>query len=248
MSNKVAVVTGGSSGIGLATCRLFAKNNFIVVLSDVNDEDGRKAVEEIKNAGGNAIYQHTDVSKFEEVEALINKAVSEYGRVDVLINNAGIGMKEYQKAVDHSIEEWHKVIAINQSGVFYGLKFGIDQMIKQGGGNIVNVASIAGLRGNQLGMSYTASKFAVVGMTKSAALEYGKKNIRVNCICPGFTQTNIIEDTVAVNPEFKKHFTKQISLRRYADPAEIAEGILWLATDKSSYVNGHALLADGGLN
>jgi len=247
MKNKVAVVTGGSSGIGRATCHLFAENSYDIVLADVNDAEGLQAIEEIKRLGVSAIYQHTDVSKYEEVEALINKAVSEYGAVDVLVNNAGIGPKKYQKAADHTLEDWDKVVGVNQNGVFYGLKLGIGQMLKQGGGNIVNVASMAGLSGTETGLCYSASKFAVVGMTKSAALEYGKYNIRVNCICPGLTMTNIIKGTIAENTEFQEKLRRQISLRRFADPSEMAEAILWLATDKSSYTNGHAMVLDGGL-
>lgn len=247
MSNKVAVVTGGASGIGLATCKLLAKNNYDVVISDVNDEAGKKAVEEIKKLGVAAIYQHADVSKYEQVEALINKTVSQFGKLDVLVNNAGIGPKKYQKTADYPLEEFDKIVAVNQNGVFYGMKLGIRQMLKQGGGgSIVNVSSIAGVYATNSGMGYTASKFAVVGMTKSAALEYGKHNIRINCICPYATDTPILEDSGMLETELRAKISKTIPLRRYAEPTEMAEGILWLATDKSSFVTGHTLILDGG--
>ena len=224
-----------------------AKNNYDLVLSDVNDEAGKKAVEEIKKLGVAAIYQHADVSKYEQVEALINKTVAQFGKLDVLVNNAGIGPKKYLKTADYPLEEFDKIVAVNQNGVFYGMKLGIRQMLKQGGGgSIVNVSSIAGVYATNSGMGYTASKFAVVGMTKSAALEYGKHNIRINCICPYATDTPILEDSGMLETELRAKISKTIPLRRYAEPTEMAEGILWLATDKSSFVTGHTLILDGG--
>jgi len=246
MSNKVVVVTGGASGIGLATCQIFAKNNFDIVLADVNDKAGQQAVEALKLLGVSAIYQHTDVSKPNEVEALIDKAVAEYGKIDVLVNNAGIA-PPFRKAADHTLEDWNKVIAINLGGVFYGLKYGTAQMLKQGSGNIVNVASLAGIRASHTGMAYSASKHGVVGMTKSAALEYGKYQIRINCICPSITNTPILDDIGSKDPVMKAKLLKAIPLRRYGEPEEMAKGILWLATENSSFVTGHSLIIDGGM-
>ena len=215
-------------------------------MADVNDKAGQQAVEALKQLGVSAIYQHTDVSKPNEVEALIDKAVAEYGKIDVLVNNAGIA-PPFRKAADHTLEDWDKVIAINLGGVFYGLKYGIAQMMKQGNGNIVNVASLAGIRASTTGMAYSASKFGVVGMTKSAALEYGKYQIRINCICPSITKTPILDDIGSEDPVMKAKLLKAIPLRRYAEPEEMAKGILWLATENSSFVTGHSLIVDGGM-
>lgn len=245
MSNKIAVVTGGASGIGLATCKIFAENNFNIVLSDIQDEAGQKAVVKLNKLGVSAIYHHSDVSKPDQVEALINRAVAEYGKIDVLVNNAGIATP-YAKAEDHKLEDWDRTIAINLSGVFYGLKYGIAQMMKQGGGNIVNVASLAGVAASTMGMAYSASKYGVVGMTKSAALEYGRHKIRINCICPSITDTPIL-DGFGSEPEIKAKLLRAIPMRRYGEPEEMAKGILWLATENSSFVTGHSLIVDGGM-
>jgi len=246
MSNKIVVVTGGASGIGLATCKTFAENNFNIVLSDIQDEAGQKAVVELNKLGVSAIYHHTDVSKHDQVEALINRAVKEFGKIDVLVNNAGIA-PPYAKAVDQTLDDWDRTIAINLSGVFYGLKYGIAQMMKQGSGNIVNVASYAGIQASTMGMAYSASKHGVVGMTKSAALEYGKHKIRINCICPSITDTPILDGFGGAMPEVKAKFIKAIPLQRFGEPEEMAKGILWLATENSSFVTGHSLIVDGGM-
>lgn len=248
MSKKIAVVTGGASGIGKCTCELLIKNGYQLMLSDINEQLGLAVVEALKNAGGDVVFHKADVSKFQEVKTLIDKAVAHFGQLDLLVNNAGIGPKKYQKTADHTLEDWDNVVTVNQSGVFYGMKVALGYMEKQGFGNIVNVASLAGIRGSLTGVSYSASKFAVVGMTKSAALEYGKLNIRINCICPSFTETPLLNDNMTVIPGMKEKLMRTVPLRRFAGPEEMAEGILWLASDKSGFVTGHSLVIDGGVS
>ncbi len=247
MKKKIAVVTGGAAGIGFATCQLLAENDYLVILSDINESLGKTAANNIQEKGGEAIFHKLDVSKFEEVISLIGKVVEQYERIDLLVNNAGIGPKRVQKTADHDLDEWDKIVAINQSGVFYGMKAAVGQMMKQGFGNIVNVASLAGLKASGTGIAYSASKFAVVGMTKSAAWEYASKNIRINCVCPAFTETALLNDSELGHPEMKAKLLKAVPMRRFADPIEIAKSILWLASDQSSYVTGHALTVDGGM-
>ncbi len=247
MNDKVAIVTGGADGIGLATCKLLAQHNYMVVVSDVNEEAGNQAVEEILAAGNQASFMKADVSIYAEVKSLMDETAEKYGRIDLLVNNAGIGTKEYMRAADHTLEDWDKVISVNQSGVFYGMKAVLGYMLKQGSGNIVNVASLAGVKASTTGMAYAASKFAVVGMTKSAALEYASKRIRINCICPSFTETQLLEDSMFLVPDMREKLVRSIPLKRYAQPEEMAEAIYWLASDKSAFVTGHALVVDGGL-
>lgn len=243
----VAVVTGGASGIGLATCKKLAKENYKVVVSDINESEGKAAMTVLDESGAEAIFHKTDVSNYEEVLSLIEMTVGHYGQIDLLVNNAGVGPKAYSRVADHSLEDWDRVIAVNQSGVFYGMKAALPYMVKQNSGNIINISSIAGIRASTTGISYAASKFAVVGMTKSAALEYAKYNIRINCVCPSFTNTPLVEDNLlGDHPELKEKLIRKIPQRRFAESSEIADAIVWLASSQSSYVTGQALPIDGG--
>lgn len=247
MEKKVAIVTGGVGGIGKATCNLLIENNYTVVVSDISEKAGNAVVEELTRVGGEVSFHKADVSKFEEVKNLIDSTVTRYGQLDLLVNNAGIGTDAPYRAADHPLDQWDKVVAVNQSGVFYGMKVALGQMVKQGFGNIVNVASLAGVKASTTGMAYSASKFAVVGMTKSAALEYGSKRIRINCVCPSFTDTPLLNNSLFGNEEVKRKLIKSVPLRRFAAPEEIAQSIFWLASDHSSFVTGHALVVDGGV-
>jgi len=248
MKQKIGVVTGGANGIGKATCKLLIEKDYKVVLSDINEKEGLSTTQELIAAGGDIIFCKADVSKFKEVETLIDNTVKEQGSINLLVNNAGIGADKYQKTADHSLDDWDKVIAVNQSGVFYGMKVALGYMEKQGYGNIVNVSSLAGIKGSTTGMSYSASKFAVVGMTKSAALEYAKMNIRINCVCPAFTETHLLNKSLFGNEDVKKKLIKTVPVKRFANPEEIAQSIVWLASSQSSYITGHALVVDGGLS
>ncbi len=243
----VAVVTGGASGIGLAACKKLAQRKYRIVVSDINESGGKAAMSVLRENGAEAIFQKTDVAKYDEVQALIEMAVGHYGQIDLLVNNAGIGTKTYARLADHSLDDWDRVIAVNQSGVFYGMKAALPYMVKQNSGNIINVSSIAGIKASTTGISYAASKFAVVGMTKSAALEYAKYNIRINCVCPSFTNTPLVEDNLlGDHPELKEKLISKIPQRRFAESSEIADAIIWLASSQSSYVTGQALPIDGG--
>ena len=246
LKNKTVIITGAGSGIGAATAKLFGIHHAIVIVSDINLVSAQKVAEAIKIEGGTATAKKTDVTKFEEVEALLNETVSEYGSLDVIVNNAGIGGKEQVKTAEHTFDDWHNVIAVNQTGVFYCMKVALKQMMKQGYGNIVNVASLAGLMASGHNLSYSASKFAVVGMTKSAALEYGRKNIRINAVCPGFTHSALLDQLLAVSPDMEDKLKRFIPMGRFGEAYEIAEAICWLASENSKFITGQTITLDGG--
>ena len=246
LENKVVVITGAGSGIGAATAALFAKHGAKVIVSDLTMEKAQKVADGIKKAGGASLAVQANVTKFEEVEALVLKAVNEYGQLDVMVNNAGIGGKNQKKTAEHTHEDWHNVIAVNQTGVFYCMQVVLQQMMKQGHGNIVNVASLAGLKPSGYNLSYSASKFAVVGMTKSAALEYGRKNIRINAVCPGYTNSALLDRLLSSRPDMGDTLKRLIPMDRFGEATEIAEAIAWLASDNSKYITGQTITLDGG--
>ena len=246
MENKVVIITGAGSGIGAATASLFAEHGAKVIVSDLNMEKAQGVIDGIKKVGGTSLAIQANVTKFEEVEALVAKAVNEYGQLDVMVNNAGIGGKNQKKTADHTHEDWHNVIAVNQTGVFYCMQVALQQMTKQGHGNIVNVASLAGLKPSGYNLSYSASKYAVVGMTKSAALEYGRKNIRINAVCPGYTNSALLDQLLGSRPDMGDTLKRLIPMDRFGEAAEIAEAIVWLASDNSKYITGQTITLDGG--
>ncbi|MDA8692451.1 SDR family oxidoreductase [Saprospiraceae bacterium] len=238
---KIIIVTGGSTGIGAATVNAFTKKDAHVIIADITDIDKNNYDHPDKIS-----FRHTDVSDREAVSGLIDKVFSDHGKIDVLVNNAGIGNKKFAKTADHTIEDWDKVIAVNQNGVFYGMKYALKYMLQQGYGNIVNVSSLAGLKASSNNIAYTASKFAVVGMTKSVALEYASKNIRINCVCPGYTESNLLDQILSVDPSMHDKLLKYIPMRRYGKTTEVAEAIIWLADEKTSFITGQAIVIDGG--
>ena len=246
LENKVVIITGAGSGIGAATASLFAEHGAKVIVSDLNIEKAQGVVDGIKKAGGTSFAVQANVTKFKEVEALVSKAVNEYGRLDVMVNNAGIGGKNQKKTAHHTHEDWHNVIAVNQTGVFYCMQVALQQMMEQGYGNIVNVASLAGLKPSGYNLSYSASKYAVVGMTKSAALEYGRKNIRINAVCPGYTNSALLDQLLSSRPDMGDTLKRLIPMDRFGEAAEIAEAIAWLASDNSKYITGQTITLDGG--
>lgn len=246
LENKVVIITGAGSGIGAATATLLATYNAQVIASDINLESVQKVVDEIIKCGGKAAAHRVDVTQFEEIESLIATVVKEHGGLDVMVNNAGIGGKHQKKTAEHTHEDWHNVIAVNQTGVFYCMKAALRQMMKQGHGNIVNVASLAGIKPSGYNLSYSASKFAVIGMTKSAALEYGGKNIRINAVCPGYTQSPLLDRLLSSRPDMEHTLKQLIPMDRFGETSEIAEAIAWLASDNSKYVTGQTLVLDGG--
>jgi NAD(P)-dependent dehydrogenase (short-subunit alcohol dehydrogenase family) len=242
LENKVAIVTGAGSGIGKATAELFAKQGARVVISDISEENGNSAVDEIKKNGGQAFYVKADSSRPEDNEALVKQTLDKYGGVDIAVNNAGIG-GPLGATGKYPIDGWKKVIDINLSGVFYGMRYQIPAMLGKGG-SIVNIASILGAAGTKLSPAYVAAKHGVVGLTKAAALEYAGENIRINSVGPGYIKTPLVQNSLdknALNALVGLH-----PIGRLGEPEEIAELILWLASSKASFVTGAYYNADGG--
>jgi NAD(P)-dependent dehydrogenase (short-subunit alcohol dehydrogenase family) len=245
VAGKVALVTGASSGIGRATALAFAREGAKVVVADVTVEGGEETVAQVKKAGGEAIFVKTDVSKAVEVEALVAKAVATYGRLDCAHNNAGIAGNA-KTIVDDTEDNWDRILAINLKGVWLCMKYEIAHMLKQGGGAIVNTASGAGLIGVRRGGAYVASKHGVVGLTKTAALEYAKAGIRVNCVCPGPIDTPMLQGIGGSNQVVIERMVAAQPGGRLGKPAEIAEAAVWLCSDAASFVTGLPMPVDGG--
>ncbi len=243
---KVALVTGASSGIGRATALAFAREGARVCVADVNEEGGRQTVKLIEKEGGTAFFVKCDVSKASDVKATVDAVVKKFGRLDFAFNNAGVEGKPALTA-DCSEENWGKTLDVNLKGVWLCMKNEIPVMVKQGGGVIVNVSSVAGLVGFPGMPAYVASKHGILGLTKTAALEYAKANVRVNAVCPGAIRTPMLERFTAGNPEAEKQITATIPMARVGKPEEIAGAVLWLCSQKASYVTGHALVVDGGM-
>jgi len=247
LNGKVALITGGASGIGRATALTFAREGAKLIIADMNEDGGQQTVHMITEHGGEATFVQVDVSRATEVEALISKTVQTYGRLDCAHNNAGIGSRPRVLLHELSEESWERVISINLKGVWLCMKYELIQMCTQGGGAIVNTASIMGLVGSwsRSGV-YNASKHGVVGLTKTAALEYAKSGIRVNAVCPGYIRTPLIEEALASNPEMEAQIVARHPVGRMGRPEEIAEAVMWLCSDAASFVTGHTMTVDGG--
>jgi len=245
LDGKIALVTGAGAGIGRATAVSFARAGAKVLVSDINEDGGQKTVELIQQVDGEASFFHADVSVSGEVEALVRETVRIYGRMDCAFNNAGI---EGTTASTHECSEdnWDRTLAINLKGVWLSMKHEIDQMLRQGGGVIVNMSSVAGLVGFAELPAYVASKHGVVGLTKTAALEYAGKGIRINAVCPGVIQTEMIDRITGGQSEAEKEFIGYEPVGRMGRPEEVAEAVLWLCSDSASFVTGHAMVIDGG--
>ncbi len=244
--NQVVIITGAGSGIGAAAALQFGANGATVIVSDINETEAQNTANTILEKGGKAEVVKTDVSSFKQVEQLVKSTVEKHGKLDILVNNAGIGPRQMLKAGDHTLEDWDRVIAVNQTGVFYGMKCALQQMVTQSSGNIINVASLAGLKASGKNLSYSASKFAVVGMTKSAALEYARQNIRINAVCPGYTETNLLGQLFSSKPDMEQRLLAFMPMGRFGEVKEIANAITWLASDQSSFITGQTITLDGG--
>lgn len=246
LKNKVAIITGGSSGIGKATALLFAKEGAKVVIAARDEKEGMKVVSEIKRARGEAIFIKTDVAIESDVKNLINQTIKKYKKLDILYNNAGV---ELQKTVtETSSEELDRVLDINLKGVFYGCKYAIPKMKR--GSAIINTASAAGIVGFPNLAAYCASKGGIVLLTKEIALDYADKGIRCNCVCPGAILTPMLKRFFDKSPDptkTKKEMAMMHPLGRLGKPEEIAKAVLFLASEESSFITGQALLVDGGL-
>ena len=245
LDGKVALITGGSSGIGRATAQIFAREGAKVVVADVGVEGGEETVRLIQAAGGEAVFIKTDVAQAADVEAMVKKAVDTYGRLDCAFNNAGIeGV--VKPTVEYGEADWDRVLAINLKGVWLCMKAELQQMLKQGSGAIVNTASVAGLVGLSGFSAYVAAKHGVNGLTKTAALEYAKAGIRVNAVCPGAIRTPMFERGVRDNPGIEEQVVAMEPIGRMAAPAEVGEAVVWLCSDAASFVTGLPMAVDGG--
>ncbi|HLZ72903.1 MAG TPA: SDR family oxidoreductase [Dehalococcoidia bacterium] len=247
LAGKVALVTGGGSGIGRESSFAFARAGAKVVVADVDEVGGEQTVRRIEDTGGAAAFVRCDVSRAKDAQALIDRAVALYGRLDCAHNNAGIE-GPVTLPVDYGEDEFDRVIAVNLKGVYLCLKYEIPQMIAQGGGAIVNTASVAGLQGSPTLSGYVASKHGVVGLTKSAALAYARQGIRVNAVCPGVIDTPMVARALGSgDPQRRRQLDAAHPLNRMGRPEEIAAAVVWLCSDGASFVTGHALPVDGGM-
>lgn len=245
-AGKSVLVTGAAGGIGRAAALAFAKAGAKVVAADIDARGGEETLALIAKDGGEAIFVKTDIAREAEVEALVAKAVAVYGRLDCAFNNAGIEIESTPLA-DAEEALFDRIMAVNVKGAWLCMKHEIRQMLKQGGGAIVNTASVAGLVGAPLQPIYAASKHAVVGMTKTAAAEYGKAGIRINSVCPGVIRTAMLERALEREPRREKSIVKIHPIGRLGEADEIANAVLWLCSDAASFVTGHQMAVDGGL-
>ena len=244
LKNKVAYISGASSGIGKATAMAFATAGAKTILCDINKDEGQKLAR-LLSEKAESIFVTCDVSKSEDVRFAISEGLSKFGQIDYAFNNAGIE-GEQGETPECSEDNWNQVLDINLKGVWLGMKYQIPQMLKQGFGSIVNCSSIAGLVGFTGIPAYTASKHGVIGLTKTAALEYAKKNIRVNAVCPGVIQTPMIDRFTHGENQIQKQLIAGEPVGRVGRPEEIAYAVLWLCSDQSAFVTGNSLVVDGG--
>jgi NAD(P)-dependent dehydrogenase (short-subunit alcohol dehydrogenase family) len=246
MDEKAGLVTGAGSGIGRATALAFAKNGARVMVSDIDAASGRQTVEMIRDAGGQAEFFQCDVSNEEQVQALVDATVSSFGKLDYAFNNAGMN-GVFAPLGQTESETWDRVMKVNLYSTFYCLKHEVNAMLKTGGGAIVNTASGAGLIGIANNAPYTASKFGIVGMTRSAAMDYGRQGIRINALAPGSTTSPMMKNAFEQNsPEFQESILSAIPMRVLADPKDQADAVVWLCSDQARMVTGISLPVDGG--
>jgi NAD(P)-dependent dehydrogenase (short-subunit alcohol dehydrogenase family) len=240
-AGKVAIITGGGSGIGEASAKELAREGASVVVADYNEQDGQRVAEEIKAAGQQALFVKVDVSKEEDVQQMVQRTVEEFGGVHILFANAGIG--DITPAAELSLDKWNQLIGINLTGVFLCCKHVIPEMQKAGGGSIINNASILGHVGQPGVTSYTAAKAGVVNLSRTLALDYAKDNIRVNSVCPGYIETPLLKE---LDEKARNFLVSRHPIGRLGRPEEIAKAVKFLASDDASFVTGASLLVDGG--
>jgi len=245
-SGKVALVTGGASGLGRASAIALAQEGAKVAVSDVSVSEGETTARMISAAGGQAIFVRADVTNSAEVEALVQETAKTFGRLDLALNNAGIDGARARTA-DYPEDIWHQVININLTGVFLCLKFELPLMVKQGSGVIINMSSVAGVTGFPGHAAYTASKHGVIGLTKTAAIDYAKAGIRVNAICPAYTRTPMLSRMLEQRPDLEAKLISRVPLRRLGTAEEVAQAVLYLFSDAAAFITGHSLVMDGGI-
>jgi NAD(P)-dependent dehydrogenase (short-subunit alcohol dehydrogenase family) len=245
LTGKIAIVTGGSSGIGKAAVELFAEEGAVVIIADVQDGPGQQLADELAKRGRTGVYVRCDVSKEADVQAAVTLALSQYGRLDVMFNNAGIEGDQAPTA-EATLENWDRVIGINLKSVFLGTKYGIEAMLRGGGGSIINNASVAGLVGFAGIPAYCASKGGVVQLTRTAALEYATQGVRVNCLCPGVIDTPMVERFTGGSAEAETQMAALEPVGRMGTAREVAQLALFLASDRSSFITGAVIPVDGG--
>ncbi|SFD56357.1 SDR family oxidoreductase [Massilia yuzhufengensis] len=244
-AGKVALVTGAASGIGRATALAFGRAGAHVVVADTAVDGGHATAAMIVESGGKALFVRSDIARAGEVEALVEKAINYYGRLDIAVNNAGVD-EESAPVADGDEEQFDRIMAANVKGVWLCMKYQLRQMLKQGSGTIVNVSSVSGLVGAPGRAVYAASKHAVVGLTRSAAAEYARDGIRINVLCPGGVKTPMLARFAERDPSAEKKLRAAHPMGRFAEAGEVAQAALWLASDGASYVNGHEMVVDGG--
>lgn len=247
LHDKVAVITGGSSGIGYYSSILFAQEGAAVVVADINDEGGQNTVNEIIAAGGKAVYVHADVSKASDCEAMVAAAESNFGKLNILFNNAGLMHSDDDNAMTTEESVWDLTMAVNVKGVFFGCKYGIPAIKRAGGGSIINTASFVALLGAATPqLAYTASKGAVLSMTRELAVIHARENIRVNALCPGPLKTELLMKFLNTE-EKKQRRLVHVPMGRFGEAKEMAYSALFLASDESSYITGTEFMVDGGI-
>ncbi|MBB6637764.1 SDR family NAD(P)-dependent oxidoreductase [Cohnella thailandensis] len=244
LQDKVAIITGAGSGMGREEALLFAREGAKIVATDINEAAVQAVVKEIREAGGQAQGFAHNVASEEDWISIVAKTVETYGKIDVLVNNAGVSLAV--GLLDTTIDQWNRVMGINVTGTFLGMKHVVPNMIENNGGSVINISSIAGLTGGSGAGAYTASKGAVRILTKAAAVDYGKHNIRVNSVHPGFIETPMSSDLIK-NEQMLQWFLSQTALPRVGEASEVASAVLFLASDDSSYVTGIELPVDGGV-
>lgn len=247
LEGKVAIITGAAMGMGEATARLFAEAKAKVVIADFNEEKGRAVVDSIKAEGGEAAFVKVDVSKSDQVQAMVKFAVDTYGKLDVAVNNAALTPDD-KLAAEFDEAYWDRLMSVDLKGAALCMKYELQQLLKQGnGGSIINISSVSGFRPQPQNIAYVAAKHGVVGMTKVAALEYGPHNIRVNSVAPGAIDTPMLRGAIEQFGINEQEYAPQLSLlNRFGQPREVAQASLWLASDASSYVTGTTIHADAG--
>ena len=245
LKDKVALITGAGSGMGRATAVLFAREGAKVAVVDINAAGAEDTVKRISSAGGEAIAIRADVSNSEDASSMVSSAVKKFGGLDIIFNNAGIE-GEGGFAAEVTEEQFDRVIAINLRGVWLGMKYALPEMIKRGGGSVISTASIAGIIGLKGSVAYSAAKAGVIGMTRVIAMEYGRYNIRANCICPGFIHTEMADRIAGGRPYTPEQTSRLSVFKRFGEPDEIAQTALFLASDESKFVTAQPIIVDGG--